>query len=276
MFGWHVEDWGSDRHFAQKGGGTAILVKDSIPFEVVYTPSSRRNLIIEYTIISINLKIDQKLYILSLYANNICQNVFITELKTIFEKLKLNHPIMAGYLNARHINFGDRANNLKGRLLTNWLADNQIEYKAVIYSTASPSYIPNDTFLDYCITDSRLHILDACDNKIKATDDFDSDHRALVFTVEITNFQENLITSQHRYMFKKTNWYNFSKHLEAQERLHIPSDRNLSNDAIDLRIKKWSLQITDSIRATVPCYILETGSLRYNNAKIEKLKRNKS
>lgn len=72
-----------------KGGGTAILVKRDIEFETITNSSSIKNKLLEFTIIKIKLKNHNNLFIICAYATNDNRDLFITELNTICEKLKL-------------------------------------------------------------------------------------------------------------------------------------------------------------------------------------------
>ena len=113
----------TDRPNSQKGGGTAILIKRdlNISWSQIYSPSSLRNEILEYTIIQLNLNNSKKLFIVSVYANNEYRNIFTNELNQLFSSLKLNNLdnyfIVAGDLNARQISWGDVNSNYKGFLL---------------------------------------------------------------------------------------------------------------------------------------------------------------
>lgn len=101
---------------ATNGGGIAILIR-KIPLEIIYSPSSAGNKIIEYTIISIS----KNLYIIALHANNDARRKFIDELNTLFSRLNLldsdNYYIIAGDFNAHHTAWGDSIDKRKGILL---------------------------------------------------------------------------------------------------------------------------------------------------------------
>lgn len=105
-----------DRNLSVKGGGTAILIKKNIPYERIYTPSSKNNKILEYTIINIKI-LNNNFFIISLYANNDDKKIFVDELNHLFTKLQLNlgnnYYVMAGDLNSRHVAWGDRVNKKK-------------------------------------------------------------------------------------------------------------------------------------------------------------------
>jgi len=101
--GYHIVR--NDRGTKSKGGGTAILIRDSIPFEAVY--SSRNNEIIEYSIVKIK-RAGKTLFLVSLYANNEERRTFIVELEHLFARLELQNPdnfyTIAGDFNSLQIN----------------------------------------------------------------------------------------------------------------------------------------------------------------------------
>ena len=205
----------TDRPFSTRGGGTAILIKEHIiAYEKIFTPSSNHNELIEYTIIKIKLNNNKKLFIISMYANNQDKGTFINELNYLFQKLNLNNHnnyyILAGDLNARHKRWGDRDINCKGRLLNNWYEDNSINFKMTLYGTLTASFPSANTYLDLCIADSRLIFTDLINEKIQIYS-YESDHLALIFTVETTHLD---ILAPHdavdiNFLYKKTNWKKF-------------------------------------------------------------------
>ena len=89
-----------DRPNAIQGGGTAILIKRGIPFEVVDLPSSDNNEILEHTTIKINMSNNKLLYLTSVYAKNDNRSLFKNEINELFRNLKLddnkNYYIVAG------------------------------------------------------------------------------------------------------------------------------------------------------------------------------------
>ena len=105
----------TDRHNATQGGGTAIVIKKNIKYEIIESPSSKLNQILEYSIIKIANNSSNVFYIISAYATNDSRNLFIQELEKLFHTLKLdksdNYYVLAGDLNAKHPSWGDRTFN---------------------------------------------------------------------------------------------------------------------------------------------------------------------
>lgn len=274
----------TDRPNATKGGGTAIIIKNDIDYEKIYYPSSNHNEVTEYSIIKIKLSHQKFLFIISIYANNKDKRIFITEFEHIFENLKLNNTnnyyIIAGDLNARNISWGDRSNNFKGNLLKDWLDNPQnIKFKIKTYIPNSPTFIPNATVIDLCFTDSRIELSNLDNGKIK-TSDFWSDHKALLFDIDLSKVNEEFITADptrnHRFMFKKTKWKKFERHLEKSTNLNIPCTRNLDHNEINLYLNQTTENIKKSIEATVPKFRPQNNTLYYINTRIKTLTKIKS
>lgn len=105
----------------------------------------------------------------------------------LLHKLKVDDPlnsfVLAGDLNARRRDWGDTHDNQRGKYLRIWEAETAKKFSAKIYPTVDPSYTPAQTYLDVWIT--NLGITDLAGNSRIKTDDYDSDHRALLFTVII-------------------------------------------------------------------------------------------
>ena len=271
----------TDRAANSKGGGTAILIKNNIPYEIIYSPSSKSNEIIEYTIALIKLE-TKELYLIALYSNNLEKKKFIIELEYLFAKLKLNDAdnlyIIAGDFNARHTAWGDSVNKRKGILLKNWLENDGILYRSRLIPPLSSTFPSANSFLDLCLLDSRLVIRDLINNKIQ-TLNYNSDHCAFSFTVSVSNIAHLNKTdpfNNHRFTFKKTKWKKFSNKLALNHTEDISSNRNLSIDEIDFYITKIQESIQKTIMETVPKYKPTDNILNYVNTKIKKLHKYKS
>lgn len=271
----------SDRQATSSGGGTAVLVKNSILHEVIFSPSSRENSVIEYTIISVRLN-DKKLFLAAIYANNSERVKFRDELNALFLKLKLQDPnhlyLFAGDFNARHKAWGDKVNKRKGIILNNWLQNEGLGYRARILTTDRPSFPSAGSFLDLCLCDHRVEFTDLVNNKIRALD-YCSDHRALLFNMKLQDHLSICRTvpeETFRFAYKKTKWKKFTKKLAAEYQNEIPTNRNLTIDEINQHIKSIEQTIIKTIHDTVPRYTPHNNVLNYVNSKIKRLHKYKS
>ena len=224
----------------------------------------------------------KKLFIIAAYANNQANKKFINELDYLFNKLNLidvnNLYVVAGDFNARHTLWGDSIDRRKGIMLKNWLDNEGIVYRSRIIPPSTATFPRANSFLDLCLLDSRLKIINLNNDKIR-TLDYNSDHCALSFTINlsdiaiINNIDPN---NSYRFIFKKTKWNKFSKKLRKLHNEEIPHNRNLSIHEINNYISNIELSIKKTIDETVPKYNPNNNVLNYISDKIKKLHRYKS
>ncbi|XP_076659970.1 uncharacterized protein LOC143363244 [Halictus rubicundus] len=199
----------------------------------------------------------------------------------LFEKLKLhehNHYyVLAGDLNSRHTIWGDRTTNKKGAMLKNWeMSTAAILYRTIILPPEAPTFPSANTFLDLGIVDGRLDIPDLSNRKI-ITAHYNSDHRAIVFTVKLPFNTESIDSNDtYRYTYKKTRWKQFSKKLSKNYNMDIPHNRNLAIEEIEAYLAATETLIKHTIAQTVPKYKPTDNILNYTNTKIKKLHKYKS
>lgn len=265
----------------KNGGGTAILVKNTLPFELIPTPSSRNNKILEYTIIKIKtISLQSNLYLIALYANNDTNHFFIDELNTLFEKLNLNSPnnfyIIAGDFNARHTAWGDSVDKGKGILLKKWLDNEGLEYRANVTLPSEPTFPSAHSYLDLCLSDNRIEFVGLLNGKLPVVD-YPSDHKALLFSIIPTAIIPLCDPSlSYRFMYKKTRWSKFEKDLHKSYISTIPEDRNLNNTEISEQLINLQDFISNEIERGIPKYKPNDNILNYTNRKIKLLHKDKS
>ncbi|KAL6257923.1 hypothetical protein P5V15_011522 [Pogonomyrmex californicus] len=224
----------------KKRGGTAIIIKKNIAFNHICFGDN--NSILEKTIVSIKLKNDNKLFVISVYARKGNQNEFVSELNQLFEHLDLGNPshyfIIAGDFNAKHTDWANINNNERGIKFKNWLDNNVIRYKINLYGSDSPSYPRGHSFIDLALADARISISEKSPSKL-ATLPFDSDHKALIFNASIDDGEIDLvnINVNSNLNYNRANWKKFQKILN-NVKLEIPNNRNLINSEIDSFLDK--------------------------------------
>lgn len=216
----------TNRPNAKQGGGTAIIIKRSIPFDIINYPSLSLNEILEYSIIKISTYNNYSLYIISAYAKNDNHKLFIDELDHLFDNLKLhinsNYFILASDLNARRKAWGDRSNNQRGKYLSRWEENQVLRFKCQIIVPEHPTFKPARTYLDVCLAIARLN-LSCNDNHKASTLPYDSDHSTISLMFEINH--DNIpirLTTDHRFNYKSTKWEKFTKRLSELYHNNIP------------------------------------------------------
>ena len=270
-----------DRPNAIQGGGTAILIKREIPFEIVDLPSAANNEILEFTIIKIRMNNNKSLYLGSLYAKNDNRNLFINEINQLFQDLNLdnnrNYFILAGDLNARRKAWGDRADNQRGKYMRQWTTSFDAQYKLKIITPAFPTFKPAGTFLDVCLADTRLIWTDALNDRAR-TLPYDSDHAAISLTFESQDdsFILNGPSCQGiKYNYRATNWEALTRKISELYIQDIPHYTNLSIDEINFQLQHITDTISQSMADIIPTYKQSDSINKYLNHKIRKLQKDK-
>lgn len=270
----------SDRPNSKQGGGTAIMIKKEISHELISYPSSKNNVLLEYTIIKIKSTKNRNLYIISAYATNDSRSLFITELNQVFTKLNLentkNYYVLAGDLNARPLQWGNNSSNDRGRQLIKWEKEEALFFKANILIPECPTFATGNSFLDIAIIDDRITIENNINNKLK-TLDYDSDHKAITLTISINNEQFNInLDQEHKYNYKATNWSKFTQNLNNEYKIKIKNNINLTTEEIDKNISEINKAIINTIQSTVPTYKTNDSVHKYISKRIIKLQKHKS
>lgn len=264
------------------GGGTAIIIKKNIEYNIINYPNSLKNEILEYTIINIPTHSKKEnLYIISIYAShkNTTKTIFINEITELFCKLKLNNPnnkyIIAGDLNARNEEYGDACNNQRGKYLAQWEKTYTHIYRLNIISTEEPTFTPAQTYLHLCLIDNNIEITNLNNNKL-ITLEYDSDHRAIQLQINIDTY---MIQTKHtigKPLFKKTKWNEFTKYLDDEHKIRPPIDKNMNKNEVDEFISNLTNTINASIKKIVPLATQYDNTHCYVNHKIIKLHKIKS
>lgn len=211
----------NDRNADNAGGGTAIIIKKGINYSAISGNITNNYKILECTIIKCKLKSNQFLYIIAAYAKCGAQKEFIPELDDLFQKLKLNETenyfLLAGNLNAKHIDWRNRNNNPRGISLCNWIKKNDLKYRIKLLCSKYPSYPNGQSFLDLVLADTRLTFKNLEDGVALTNVPYDSDHNALLLKITMGNENEILHDIEgpnKKFNYKKTNWVKFnSRHI---------------------------------------------------------------
>ncbi|XP_017892292.1 uncharacterized protein LOC108632312 [Ceratina calcarata] len=271
----------SDRPNAVLGGGTAILLKKDIPFELIKQPSSKQNKILEYTIVKITTQSNEHLFLISAYAPSDNRRLFINELDNLFIRLNLasesHFYILAGDLNARRIAWNDYTDNARGIHMKTWEETNSIAFKAKFITANNPTFIPALSFLDMCIVDARLSLINGTNGKIP-TLPYDSDHAAISMEFALPKGDTFIRHDSFplRYNFKATSWDKFAEDLNDSPSVYVPENRNLSIQEIEIGLVSLSSNIKEVLYRNAPSVEGKNSMLIYVNRKIKRLNKMKS
>ncbi|KAI4486121.1 hypothetical protein M0804_006610 [Polistes exclamans] len=155
---------------------------------------------------------------------------------------------MADDLNARNVHWGDCITKINRNLLKIWEDNNGIQYRAVIHPPDLTTFPSANSFPDLCITDNRLLICN-----LNNESNYSSNHKAiLVDIIPINKVYASDPSSNHRFMFKKTKWLDFTNKLKNN--YNNPAQCQLCYTEIDQYIKEIDNTILQAIRESVPKY----------------------
>lgn len=178
------------------GGGTAIIISNTIKFTTIAKPSSRNNKTLEYTAVKLPTKNNKSLYIFSIYAPTTNSSTFIQELEKLFQDFNLenydNSYIIAGDFNAKSTTWGDPTSNLRGEQLRLWEEERSLTHRVTLYTPVSPTFPAANSFLDHCIADTKIDMINLVNNDKLKTLAYDSDHRAIYFEAKINQISDRL------------------------------------------------------------------------------------
>lgn len=141
-----------DRFLANRGGGTAILVKNNLKFSIHNDSRILKFTALETCIINIPLFSNKTFFIISAYySSNKNSSNFIRELNELFTLLKLDNPntlyILGGDLNSKHAEWGNSTAYSEGNGLKHWLDDNDLIFRCQSYTSHFPSFTRAASFL---------------------------------------------------------------------------------------------------------------------------------
>lgn len=195
----------------------------------------------------------------------------VVSIDEINKLLSLSNKILiGGDINAKHSAWGNRNSNKSGKILMNFLINNNLNYhKCSIQHSDEPTHYPyngtNETVLDIFIV-KNVNVA-----KPYVINDLSSDHLPVLTYINPT------VNGCNRNLFKldfsKTNWQNYRHELNKNWTL---TNTFANNDEVDETIKKLTDSMRTSLITATPIW-KNTCTVDKNNDKIKMLinKRNK-
>lgn len=127
-----------DRPENHQGGGTAVIYKEGLNIAPVAISYNAADKLTEVAVVKIKFSNNTNLFIVSCYIkpNANVHSKVLKEMDDLFGVLNLhsinNYYIVAGDLNARHLDWGDSLCNRRGRQLKKWLEMRSIMHTCFI------------------------------------------------------------------------------------------------------------------------------------------------
>lgn len=164
-------------------------------------------------------------------------------------------------------------------VLNKWLNEQDLELGLTLKWPRIPTFPSGNSTLDIIILDDRINLRNFKDNFQVTSIPYDSDHNA-IFAV-IKRFKDTLLRlqdndTQHKLNYKKTNWIKFKDYLSKNQKIKIPTDRNLNIEELDNFINILEANIKQAIEITVPKNKTINATDKYINGKIKRLKKDKN
>lgn len=166
--------------------------------------------------------------------------------------------------------------NPRGKRLQNWLLDQQISARTILYPPAAVTYNSNQSRLDMCLADLRLQLTELVEEKLRVLE-YTSDHDAIEIRLNLRNIEGNIELQDPKITknYKHTRWKKFQKML-ANNKINIPIDRNVNNGEVSEFLQLIEKNIKSAIDLHTPDYKHNNSSEKYINKNIKKLQSQKA
>lgn len=213
------------------GGGTAVLINENIPFEMLQNPSDCD---IECTIAKIKINTNKSIVCIAAYIPD--QTLKYEHIDQLMRSYGPNNIILGADLNAKHLSWRNQRNNPNGNVLRRWADENSVHFQVLFPNEPTCLRAGREpSTLDCFIVSNNL--LETDQTTIK-TLDFESDHRAIELEL-IFEQQIQTIEPQTAWNWSRCNWNDFNIQIERElSNLAIPENRNIDKRQIDKYVDK--------------------------------------
>ncbi|XP_076765109.1 uncharacterized protein LOC143432224 [Xylocopa sonorina] len=117
------------------------------------------------------------------------------------------------------------------------------------------SFPKTGSYIDLCLADTRLDIINLTNNQHLKSQYYDSDYRAAMFRIKIKNSNNLQIDTEEqkpRINLYKTDWLKYRKYLTENDNTNIPNNKNISNNEIDIQLHLINNSITKALEHASP------------------------
>ncbi|GFX27693.1 probable RNA-directed DNA polymerase from transposon X-element [Trichonephila clavipes] len=226
----------SDR-LTHRGGGTAILVKNSIKHHAIVSTSNT----FENTTVIIQIGNNTKVTMACIYKHP-HGSINVTELDAILRHN--NKTFLFGDFNAKHTSWNPGRGNANGTILSNWAISSAIDIIAPDTPTHFNHNAPS-TVIDIGFAANLSH------SNVFTINELSSDHNPVIFDFVINAQLPPLLQT-----LKTTNWIKF------QEILLYNMQGNPTIDNLDQAVQNFSNIVSDAINTSTSTRVIKTTHLR--------------
>lgn len=253
------------------GGGTAILVKPTLKYDVVNIPPNLQK--IECTIIRIHLTNNKFLNICAMYNSPenraIKGQINIEEFETILRTMNYsknnNYYVIGGDFNAKHETWFDQHRNTNGTILRNWLDLKADKFKARFLHSLDPTIPYHNSYVDFFLIHKNLEVLYKPNHNkqyINTVTTTFTDHAAIELNIDLNKQTDGntigipIKDTTFKFNYKKANWTKFSNYITKTIKTtkNDPSKmgtRNLTTTEIDETIAEITTIINTAMDESI-------------------------
>lgn len=273
----------NDNTTMSRAGGTAIIINNELKFDHISLPERDKPVTLQNTIVKLYLQDNKFIYLIAAYANDKNAQNFINDLNYIMNSINAksnqNYVFLIGDLNAKHTNWNNTTINHKGKLLNDWIYEQDSELGLIIKWPRIPTYPAANSTLDIIILDHRIKLRKFKDGHHVLSTPYDSDHNAI--RAVIKGFKDTHMILQgkeyhHKLNYKKADWQKFKDYLSKNQNIKLPTERNLTISEIDDFVYLLEENIKKAVQISVPINSTVNNTDKYLNGKINKLKKDKN
>ena len=219
----------------REGQGCALLIKRGYPYQRIHIPSN-------FESVTVSITIQKVPYIISNIYLSPNKHLTLDDMDSYYQNIKSIQPQpknILGDFNARHLMWGDSTTNPRGRIIEDFMENNQLYY----LNTDEPTHLSN--------TGSMSNIdLSLCSRNLITSfgwevlnEPHDSDH----FPIKITFNLEKKAPTTSRWSLKQADWSTLTEMVQLQEKV---SDFNTIDEAAGYFIDRIQVAAKASIPKT--------------------------
>jgi hypothetical protein len=221
-----------------RGGGTAIFIKSHI--DHCEAPPTTQSRALESCSIIVNTRSSGSVKFTSVYVPPFKKDDSITrtDLDSLLDT-NVTSVVIAGDFNAKHLAWGGRSSDFRGKMIYEFTDDNNITLAA----PSEPTHYPANNTHQPSILDFALLAETDFIHEISVVNELSSDHKPVLLHL---GDPSNVVLAINRRIRTQTSWEDFKSSLE--EKLTQPTLLN-TEESIDSAVATFTGEILDAVNA---------------------------
>lgn len=209
----------------KSGGGVLLAFRNTLQSNHVFSGIIEHN---EIVVVEIKMKSEERLLVTSIYCPP-----DRTISKKALDKIINLHPrhLILGDLNAKHVELGCRTTNTSGRILDEWIIENQIE----IIGGKTPTFEKGNynEKLDWVLSDTQTAIMTNNYKVHPQLGETSSGHYPLTLELTINTDEREMESARKQFVFTKANWKQYKTELNQRLKQRPVKEVDTIDDLID-------------------------------------------